>query len=205
MGRREQDRWAYKPPRRRAFEAPFTLKVGLALASLGGCTYEQEGPPEAHFENFGAKPPKLDTLSRMPCLSLQGADVARVARDDSPAEERRAIAYAIAWMERQVALTVGTATDRPSVDFGGSGDPTQQDCVDEATNTTSYLLVLERYGLIRHHIVERPFAKDSLVHCLLGGAHPREGKPRAFCHRFTCRRQWREPHGAGSRKLLRAR
>jgi hypothetical protein len=63
MGRREQDRWVYKPPRRRAFEAPFTLKVGLALASLGGCTYEQEGLPEAHFENFGAKPPKLDTLS----------------------------------------------------------------------------------------------------------------------------------------------
>ena len=63
-----------------------------------------------------------------------------------------------------VAPTVGTATDRPSMDFAGSGDPTQQDCVDEATNTTSYLLVLERHGLLRHHAVERPFAKDSLTH-----------------------------------------
>ncbi|MGZ5916052.1 MAG: hypothetical protein ACXWJ4_01795, partial [Methyloceanibacter sp.] len=34
----------------------------------------------------------------------------------------------------------------------------------EATNTTSYLLVLERRGLVHHHVVERPFAKDSLVH-----------------------------------------
>jgi hypothetical protein len=32
--------------------------------------------------------------------------------------------------------------------------------VDEASNTTSYLLVLARHGLIRHHAVERPFAKD---------------------------------------------
>ena len=45
----------------------------------------------------------------------------------------------------------------------GSGDPTQLDCVDEATNTTSYLLVLDRHGLIRHHTVERPLAKDSLT------------------------------------------
>jgi hypothetical protein len=72
------------------------------------------------------------------------------------------MAYAIAWMERRVAPTVGTATDRPSMDFIGSGDPTQQDCVDEATNTTSYLMVLDRHGLLKHHRVERPFAKDSI-------------------------------------------
>jgi hypothetical protein len=63
-------------------------------------------------------------------------------------------------MERRVAPAAGTATDRPGMDFRGSGDRSQQDCVDEATNTTSYLLVLDRHGLIRHHAVERPFAKD---------------------------------------------
>ena len=61
-----------------------------------------------------------------------------------------------------MAPNVGTATDRPSMDFRGSGDRSQQDCVDEATNTTSYLLVLRRHGLIRHHVVERPFAKDAV-------------------------------------------
>jgi hypothetical protein len=84
-----------------------------------------------------------------------------VPRDDSPREERRAIANVIGWMERPVAPAVGTARDRPSMDFRGSGDRSQQDCVDEATNTTSYLLVLARHGLIRHHAVERPFAKDN--------------------------------------------
>jgi hypothetical protein len=47
-----------------------------------------------------------------------------VPRDDSPREERRAIANAIGWMERRVAPTTGTATDRP-MDFRGSGDRSQ--------------------------------------------------------------------------------
>ena len=167
------------PPRRRAFKVPFTILVTLGLTSLGGCTYEQEGPPEAHFEEFDAKPPKLDTVwvchaygcKEQTPFAFSQADIAeisavmaRVPRNDSPSEERRAIAYSIAWMERRVAPTVGTATDRPSMDFGGSGDPTQQDCVDEATNTTSYLLLLERHGLLHNHTVERPFAKDSPTH-----------------------------------------
>jgi hypothetical protein len=164
---------------RRALRVPFAVLVSFALAGLGGCVYEQEGPPEAHFDQFSTKAPKLDTVTvchaygcklQTP-FTFSQADVAeiasvmsRVRRDDSPAEERRAIAYAIAWMERRVAPTVGTVTDRPSMDFAGSGDPSQQDCVDEATNTTSYLLVLARHGLIQHHLVERPFAKDSLTH-----------------------------------------
>jgi hypothetical protein len=167
------------PSRRRAFHVPLAVLMGVAFASLCACTYEQEGPPEAHFEKFDAKPPKLDTVSvchaygckEQTPFTFSQADIAeisalmvRVPRKDSPAEERRAIAYAIAWMERRVAPTVGTASDRASMDFGGSGDPTQQDCVDEATNTTSYLLVLTRHGLLKHHEVERPFAKDSLTH-----------------------------------------
>ncbi len=37
------------------------------------------------------------------------------------------------------------------------------DCVDEATNTTSYLTVLAANGLLRHHTVQRPMAKDALL------------------------------------------
>ena len=150
--------------------------AGLPLG-LGGCVYDEEGPPEAHFEKFDTKPPKGDTVTvchaygckAQTKFTFAASDIAeisalmaRVRRDDSPAEERRAIAYAVGWMEHRVAPSVGTAGDRPSMDMLGSGDRTQQDCVDEATNTTSYLLVLDRHGLIRHHRVERPFAKDSI-------------------------------------------
>jgi hypothetical protein len=151
----------------------------LGVLPLGACVYEQEGPPEAHFEQFSAKPPEANTVTichaygckAQTPFTFSAADIAalrevmaRVERDDSPREERRALAYAIGWMERRVAPTVGTASDRPSMDFLGSSDPSQEDCVDEATNSTSFLLVLQRNGLLRHHDIERPFAKDDLGH-----------------------------------------
>jgi hypothetical protein len=155
------------------------LLMGIALTLLSGCVYEQEGPPQAHFEQFATKAPEANTVTvchaygckaQTPFTFSQNdiADIAvvmdQVRRDDSPAEERRSIAYAVAWMERRVAPKVGTASDRPSMDFLGSGDPSQEDCVDEATNTTSFLMVLQRNGLLRHHTVERPFAKDDVSH-----------------------------------------
>jgi hypothetical protein len=161
--------------RSRALQALFAGLFGSALALLGGCVYREAGPPEAHFETFSAKPPRGDSVTvchaygckAQTAFTFTSSDIAElfvvmttVPREDSPREERRAIANAIGWMERRVAPAAGTAADRAGMDFSGSGDRSQQDCVDEATNTTSYLLVLERHGLIRHHAVERPFAKD---------------------------------------------
>lgn len=87
-------------------------------------------------------------------------------KGDNPKSERVAVAYAIGWMERHVGKRIGTSSDRPGMEYLGSGDPSQQDCVDEATNTTSYLLVLEGNGLLKHHKVGTPFSKGNL---LLGG------------------------------------
>ena len=167
------------PSNRSVSKALLGIVPSAALLLLGGCVYEQEGPPEAHFGQFAAKAPQANTVTvchaygckMQTPFTFSQADIEDIAgvmdgvrRDDSPHEERRALAYAIGWMERRVAPTVGTASDRPGMDFLGSGDPSQQDCVDEATNTTSYLLVLRRSGLLRHHTVERPFAKDDLTH-----------------------------------------
>jgi len=106
------------PSRRRAFIAPLALLLGLALVSLGGCTYDEGGPPDAHFEDFAAKPPKRDTVTVCHAYGCKAqtkvtftesditelrALMARVPRGDTPAEERRALAYATAWMERRVA------------------------------------------------------------------------------------------------------
>ena len=91
------------------------------------------------------------------------------------------------------------------MDFRGSGDTTQLDCVDEATNTTSYILVLDRHGLIRHHRVERPL-RQGQPHTLdaLGGGDPGAGKRRAFRHQFIERPERRQSDGAGGGKFLRA-
>jgi len=95
----------------------------------------------------------------------------KTRKADTPFEERRAVAYAVGWMERRTGDVIGTSADRPGMDFSASGDPTQQDCVDEATNTTSYLLILERNGLLKHHTVGTPFSKENLLRGVAGWPH----------------------------------
>jgi hypothetical protein len=99
-------------------------------------------------------------------------DIAAVMRKtkkgDTPFQERRAIAYAIAMIETKVGAKLGIK-DRAGMEFGGTGDPTQEDCVDEATNTTSYLLVLQSHGLLKYHTVGIPMTKGDLLKATLQG------------------------------------
>lgn len=148
---------------------------------LGGCTYEREGPPAYHYQEFKTRAPTSRTVfvchaygckKQTPVkfgpeqMSEIAALMRKTKKGDTPHEERRAIAYAIAWMETYSGKITGTSADRPGMEFTGSGDPTQQDCVDEATNTTSYMLMLDQAGLLKHHTVGRPFSKGNV---LVGG------------------------------------
>ena len=74
---------------------------------------------------------------------------------DAP-EERRRIGRAIATLERLSGeLSDITHQDRGG-NAAGSGQPGQLDCRDESINTTSYLRILKREGLIYHHrVLER--------------------------------------------------
>ncbi len=70
----------------------------------------------------------------------------------SAAAERAAIAESIALLEAIVGRYTGTHRDRGR-NLSGIGKPGQLDCIDESTNTTTYLRLLERDGLLRHHRV----------------------------------------------------
>ncbi|MBI1384436.1 MAG: hypothetical protein GC150_05955 [Rhizobiales bacterium] len=159
-------------------------RVIIALAAavgLSGCTYERNHGPQAHFYDFKTQEPRGNTVTvcaaygckvqtRVTFSKAHIAEISQIMektrKADTPDEERRAVAYAIGWMERHTGAITGTSADRPGMEYAGSGDPTQQDCVDEATNTTSYLLVLQNNGFLRHHKVGTPFSKGNL---LLGG------------------------------------
>jgi hypothetical protein len=68
------------------------------------------------------------------------------------AEERAQIAAAIAVLERIVGALTGTAGDKGG-NLKGLGLPGQMDCIDESTNTTNYLYMLQHDGLMRRHAV----------------------------------------------------
>lgn len=71
------------------------------------------------------------------------------------ADERLAIARSIAAFEDIVGRHTGTDRDKGG-NLSGFGQPGQLDCIDESTNTTTYLRLLERAGLLRwHRVLER--------------------------------------------------
>jgi len=163
------------------------LSAGLAGVLLGACTHPRTGPVTQHYADFSVEAPKGSNTvyvchaygCRMQTrFRFTDADIAAIKtlmdktrKGDNPGEERRAVAYAVGWMERRTGDVIGTSADRPGMDFKASGDPTQQDCVDEATNTTSYLLILERNGFLRHHTVGTPFSKENLLRGVSGWPH----------------------------------
>jgi hypothetical protein len=70
------------------------------------------------------------------------------------AEERKRVAAAVARMEILVGKKIDTSDDRGGNLQGFSADGYQMDCVDESTNTTTYLRMMERAGLLKWHRVE---------------------------------------------------
>ena len=102
------------------------------------------------------------------------ADVALSAKDwkdigrplkhakNTPEAEREAIKKTIAIFEQKVGQQTGTHVDQWGT-FRKTGHH-QLDCVDESTNTTIYLSLLDQKGLLRHHRVESPNARFPIIH-----------------------------------------
>lgn len=64
--------------------------------------------------------------------------------------ERESIAKAIGVLEDMVGTKIGTAADRAGT-FNNSDYLHQQDCNDEAINSTTYMRLMQQAGLIRFH------------------------------------------------------
>lgn len=153
------------------------LPVILLFAGLAGCVSGGGEDWRIHYVSFGANPPEGNrvtvchayTCKEQTPYTFNKAQIAeikalmkKIKRSDTPFEERRAVAYAISYMEVKVGKKLGIK-DVAGMQFTASGDPSQQDCVDEATNTTSYLLVLQSNGLLKHHTVSGTMSKENLA------------------------------------------
>jgi hypothetical protein len=155
------------------------------LMLLSGCAFDGLSIDQ-HYSRYAARLPEKNTVfvcSAYACRSqtdfkFTAKDIAKLQalmaepkRGAGPAQERVRIGHTLAWMEKRVGDVVGTSADRPGDDFQGQADPTQMDCVDVATNLTSYLLVLEANGLLKHHAVAPLYVKEDLRKGLSGWTH----------------------------------
>ncbi|MFN7167930.1 MAG: hypothetical protein ACK4NV_12825 [Pannonibacter sp.] len=154
---------------------PLSCVIALA-AVLAGCAAQSTTSSNGWYDSQNGLQPRDDRLyichafgcARKTPVQLGSRDLRRLAsilREGraSPVAERAAVARAVAWMETRVAADVGSANDRGGFDTSGAGVPGQMDCIDEATNTTSLLLLAERRGYLKHHRVGSPVARGFLI------------------------------------------
>ncbi|MGQ0676418.1 MAG: hypothetical protein ACT4N4_10100, partial [Rhodospirillales bacterium] len=139
--------------------------LGPALAALAACVtpsttsvtsygwIEERGNPRPTLEKFTVCHDygcATRTAVRLPAEEWQ--EVRGLFKEEATdsGEERRRIAEAIGKIEVAVGRLTGTSNDRGgtlnSIALSG-----QMDCVDEAVNTTTYLVLMEQDGLIKRH------------------------------------------------------
>jgi hypothetical protein len=151
------------------------LALGLAVLTAG-CAAQSLSSHDGWYEARRAQLPKGNrlyichafTCMRTTPVQLSSADVAGIAGPlmepvESPEAERSAIAQSVQTFERIIGERLGTSADRGGLDLVGAGDPRQMDCIDEATNTTSLLLLLSEQGYLRHHRIMHPVARGFFI------------------------------------------
>ncbi|RUM98792.1 hypothetical protein EET67_06170 [Pseudaminobacter arsenicus] len=100
-------------------------------------------------------------------LDLGAADARRIsailaAGRASPHAERAAVSKAVQYYESRAASVVGVR-DHAKSNARQWHRRGQMDCIDESTNTRTFLLYLERRGLLKHHTVQRNVTRGFLI------------------------------------------
>jgi hypothetical protein len=74
----------------------------------------------------------------------------------SAVAERAAVQKAVVWFDRRMGPILGTNKRVPKADFRYFDDKHNYDCWDTTRNTTSLLLVLQDWGLLKHPAIGDP-------------------------------------------------
>lgn len=81
----------------------------------------------------------------------------------SAAAERAAVQKVVVWFDRRMGPILGTSKRVAKADFRYFDDKHNYDCWDTTRNTTSLLLVLREWGLLKHHAIGDPHYRGNTL------------------------------------------
>lgn len=81
----------------------------------------------------------------------------------SAAAERAAVQRAVVWFDRRIGPVLGTDKRVARADFRARDDAHNFDCWDTTRNTTSLLLILQGWNLLKFHTVGDPHYRGNVV------------------------------------------
>src|SRR5258705_7888856 len=81
----------------------------------------------------------------------------------SAAAERAAVQKAVIWFDPRMGPVIGTNKPVGKAAFRYFDDKNNYDCWDTTRNTTSLLLVLQQWGLLKYHVVGDPHYRGNAL------------------------------------------
>jgi hypothetical protein len=81
----------------------------------------------------------------------------------SAAAERAAVQKAVIWFDRRMGPVIGTDKRVAKADIRALDSSHNYDCWDTTRNTTSLLLVLQQWGLLKYHVVGDPHYRGNAL------------------------------------------
>lgn len=81
----------------------------------------------------------------------------------SAVAERAAVQKAVVWFDKRMGPQIGTTARVARADIRSGADATNYDCWDSTRNVSSFLLVLQDWGLLKHHTVGNPRYRGNIL------------------------------------------
>jgi len=150
--------------------------VGVALSGAPVHAAQMSSAVEQLYTSVSIYPPSATSMTvcygfvcrRREILEFTPADRKALtqimtAGRASAAAERAAVQKAVIWFDRRMGPIIGTDKRVAKADFRYLDDKHNYDCWDTTRNTTSLLLVLQEWGLLKHHVVGDPHYRGNAL------------------------------------------
>jgi hypothetical protein len=150
--------------------------AGLALLASPADAVELSAQVAALYTTVSIFPPSANSMPvcygfvcrRREMLDFTAADRSALSRilaagHASAAAERAAVQKAVIWFDRRMGPVIGTNKRVAKADIRALDDKHNYDCWDTTRNTTSLLLVLQQWGLLKYHVVGDPHYRGNAL------------------------------------------
>lgn len=148
----------------------------LIAASSPAHSLELSAPQAALYTTVSIFPPSAQRMTvcygfvcrRREILDFSAGDRNALTRilaagRASAAAERAAVQKAVIWFDRRMGPVIGTDKRVAKADIRAFDDKHNYDCWDTTRNTTSLLLVLQQWGLLKYHVVGDPHYRGNAL------------------------------------------
>jgi predicted outer membrane lipoprotein len=158
----------------------FAAVLGVLVAALFGVVsakaVEMSDAVAQLYSSVSIYPPSANSMTvcygfvcrRREILDFTAADRKALtqimaAGRASAAAERAAVQKVVVWFDRRMGPILGTSKRVAKADFRYFDDKHNYDCWDTTRNTTSLLLVLREWGLLKHHAIGDPHYRGNTL------------------------------------------